>query len=314
MTHLDDSYLDYPKRGYGMDHQRYQWSMMAKRQPIHWPHNKKLALWVNVGLQFFPLNQKGIPFKVPGGMTMPYPDLRHYSLRDYGNRVGIYRFLEAFDRYAITPTIAMNSRLTERYPQLVEAICAREYEIISHGLNMDELHYGGMDPDYEQELVSSSLSSLRRLTGQPIKGWLSPAKSQSYNTPDILKKAGIEYICDWVNDELPYPFETTSGPIMAMPLSTELEDRYVIMNNLHSEESWLQQVKDACDFLMEESNHQGGRLLSLSIHPWLLGQPHRIAKLEAALDYLTNQSEIWSASATDILEAYHQSNACTATL
>ena len=38
---------------------------------------------------------------VPGGMTMPYPDLRHYSLRDYGNRVGIYR---AFWRDLNTPS------------------------------------------------------------------------------------------------------------------------------------------------------------------------------------------------------------------
>ena len=26
-------------------------------------------------------------------MTMPYPDLRHFTLRDYGNRVGVYRVL-----------------------------------------------------------------------------------------------------------------------------------------------------------------------------------------------------------------------------
>jgi allantoinase len=86
-----------------------------------------------------------------------------------------------------------------------------------------------------------------------------------------------------------------------MPLSTELEDRYVIQNNQHSEASWVEQICDAADFLLAEAEQQGGRILALNIHPWLLGQPHRIAKLEQVLDYLSNQPKIWSASASDIM-------------
>ena len=82
MSQLDPGYFDYPQRSYGMDHERYQWSMLRNRPSVTWENGKSVALWVNVGLQFFPLNQKGIPFKVPGGMTKPYPDLRHYSLRE----------------------------------------------------------------------------------------------------------------------------------------------------------------------------------------------------------------------------------------
>ena len=101
---LDKNFLEYPRRKYGMDHDRYEWSMLTDRTNVIWPEDKKLALWVNVCVQFFPLNQKGKPFIPTGGMTMPYPDLRHYSLREYGNRVGIYRFLRAFDQYSIKPT------------------------------------------------------------------------------------------------------------------------------------------------------------------------------------------------------------------
>ena len=57
-----------------------------------------MALWVNVALQYFPLNQQGKPFAPVGGMTTAYPDLRHYTLREYGNRVGIFRLLKAFDQ------------------------------------------------------------------------------------------------------------------------------------------------------------------------------------------------------------------------
>jgi len=287
-----------------MDHSRYEWSMLSERPKIIWPNGAKLALWINVSLQFFPLNQQGKPFKVPGGMTMPYPDLRHYTLRDYGNRVGVYRFLKAFDQYAVTPTFSMNTRLAERNPYLLDTINERGDEISCHGMHMDALHYGGQDSDEEAELIKQSLDRLRELSGQDVKGWLSPARSESENTPDLLAANGIEYFSDWVNDDMPYSFKTENGELIAMPLSNELEDKFILMSNLHSEQSYVDQVCDACDFLLQEQQHGGGRVLALSIHPWMLGQPHRIAKLEAVLDYVTSQDGVWSASAADILKAY----------
>lgn len=300
---MDDTYLQYPMRRHGMDHDRYDWSMLTQRSPVEWPDGNKLALWVNVGLNFFPLNQQGKPFKVPGGMTMPYPDLRHYSLRDYGNRVGIYRFFKMFDRLGIKPTFAMNTRLAERVPYLVHALRERGDEIICHGMHMDALHYGGQPEDEERELVKRALDGLRTLTGQAVEGWLSPAKNESDATPDLLAAEGVRYVCDWVNDDMPYPMKTRSGDLWAMPLSTELEDRFVLQNNLHSEESYAEQLQDACDLLLAEADKHGGRMLALSIHPWVLGQPHRIGKLERALSYIMSQDGVWTASASDILAA-----------
>lgn len=301
---LESEFLQYPHRSYGMDHDRYQWSMLTDRPPAVWPNGKKLALWVNVGLQFFPLNQQGKPFKVPGGMTMPYPDLRHYSLRDYGNRVGVYRFFKLFDEYNIKPTIAINARLAERYPYLLDRIVSRGDEIICHGWHMDALHYGGQPEKEEAELITRSLECLRERTGQPIRGWISPAKNESRNTPDLLAANGVEYFCDWVNDDMPYRFETKHGPLTAMPLSTELEDCFILMNNLHSENSYAEQITDACDYLLSEAETGGGRILALSIHPWMLGQPHRIGKLEQVLSYITSKQEVWSATAGDIFDAF----------
>ena len=93
-----------------MDHDFYDWSMLQNRKPVAWPGGKRLALWVNVGLQYFPLNQQGKPFPPPGGMTTAYPDLRHYTLREYGNRVGIYRFFKAFDAFGVRPSFAPSMR------------------------------------------------------------------------------------------------------------------------------------------------------------------------------------------------------------
>lgn len=301
---LDPSYLEYPMRHYGMDHERYHWSMLAERKPVAWPDGKKLALWVNVSLQHFPLNPSGKPVALPGNMSMPYPDLRHYTLRDYGNRVGIYRFLKAFDRYGVRPTFAMNALLAERYPYLRDAIVERGDEIIGHSWSMDTAHAGGLEEKAEADLISSSLDRLRELTSREVRGWLSPGRLESENTPDLLKAEGIEYFCDWVNDDMPYRFATRHGDLWAMPLPTEIEDRFVIMDNLHAEASWADQVRDACDLLLEEAKTQGGRILSLSLHPWVLGQPHRIKHLEAVLEYVTGKEEVWSAGAGEILKAF----------
>ena len=308
MSNLGKNYLEYPHRSYGMDHNRYEWSMLTDRPKTSWPGGKSLALWLNVGLQFFPLNQKGIPFKVPGGMTKPYPDLRHYTLRDYGNRVGIYRFFRAFDQYGVKPTFAVNTRLAERVPYLMDKIKERGDEIICHGYHMDALHYGGQDPAEESELVQKSLNILRKISGQAVAGWVGPAKNESANTPDLLAANGVTYFCDWVNDDMPYDFNTKHGILTAMPLSTELEDSFVIFNNQHSAESWAEQVCDACDFLLNEAQTQGGRILSLNIHPWVLGQPHRIAQLEKVLEYICSKNEVWSASAGAIIKAWKNDN------
>ncbi|MCB1729640.1 MAG: polysaccharide deacetylase family protein [Halieaceae bacterium] len=301
---LDKEHLQYPRRRYGMDHDRYAWSLLSRRPPVQWPGGAKLALWINVGLQFFPLDQRGKPFAVPGGMTMPYPDLRHFSLRDYGNRVGIFRLLRALDEYGVKPSFAVNTQLVERAPYLLEKIAARGDEILCHGWNMDSLHYGGMDAGEEAALVERSLAGLRAFSGQPVSGWLSPARNESEHTPELLAANGIRYFCDWVNDDMPYPFRTAAGELVAMPLSNELDDQFVLLNNLHSEQSWQEQVCDACDYLLQEAGASGGRILALNIHPWLLGQPHRIGKLEAALDYITRKDGIWSAHPGEILSTW----------
>lgn len=300
---LGAEHLAYPQRRHGMDHDRYDWSMLGQRAPVAWPNGKKLALWVNVGLQFFPMNPAS-PVRLPGSMSMPYPDLRHFTLRDYGNRVGIYRFLEAFDAHGVKPTLAVNAGLAERYPYLFERLLARGDEIIGHGWDMDHPHAGALARQDEAELVERTLQRLCALSGQPVRGWLSPGKLETAYTPELLAANGIAYFCDWVNDDMPYSFRTGNGPLLAMPLSTELEDRFILMDNLHPAASYLEQVKDACDLLLAEARQQGGRILALSVHPWMLGQPHRIAYLEQALAYIMAQPDVWSASAGEIADAF----------
>jgi peptidoglycan/xylan/chitin deacetylase (PgdA/CDA1 family) len=301
---LDHSYLEYPHRSYGMDHDRYPWEMLQDRPPVTWPGGATLAVWINVGLPYYPLDQSNEPFPPPYGMKTVYPDLRHYSLREYGHRVGVYRFFDALDRTGIRSTFAVSARLAERYPYLTERLAGRDDEIVCHGWSMNHPHHSDLDLAVEEDLVKRSLEVLRAATGREITGWLSPGKSQSARTPELLATHGVRYMCDWVNDELPYRFATENGPIVAMPLSTELEDSNIIAGSLHSAAEYVDQVRDAFDLLHAESREHGGRLLALSVHPWMLGQPHRIGAFEEILEMVTSRDGVWTAPAGEIVAAW----------
>lgn len=300
---LPADHLHYPRRRYGMDHDRYAWSMLSDRPPLRWPGDKPLALWINVSLEHFPLNPDGTPVKLPGGMTMPYPDLRHFTLRDYGNRVGAWRVLEALERAGLRASWAVNACLTERHPLILRAALARGDELLGHSWSMDTPHAGGLAVDAESALIERSLGTLRAFSGQPVHGWLSPGKLQSPATPELLHRHGVQWFCDWVNDELPYRFHTAGGNLWSLPLSTEIEDRFVIVDNLHAEGEWADQVIDAFDFLRREGREaRAGRLLALSIHPWVIGQPHRIKHLETVLARVKRQDEVWNAHPSEIID------------
>jgi allantoinase len=297
-------YLQYAKRRYGMDHERYKWSMLPRRNKVSWPGGARVALIVVPALEWFPLDMKGKPFKPPGAMVTSYPDLRHYTLRDYGNRVGIFRVMKALDRFAIPATVAVNAAVAIRHPGLVKSCVERGWEVMANGLDMDHLHYAGLPPDEERRLIGETLAILRRVSGQRIRGWLSPARSESFATLDLIREAGIDYVCDWVNDDMPYAMETASGALHAMPLPNDLDDHTLLIHSRHSEDEYTQQICDQFDVLHQEATREGGRILALSLHPWVIGQPYRIGALERALTHIMSSKAVWAATASEILDAF----------
>ncbi|MDP6830818.1 MAG: polysaccharide deacetylase family protein [Alphaproteobacteria bacterium] len=300
---LPDDYLKYPKRGHGMDHDRYTWSQLHERPNVAWPNGARVALWVVTQLQWFPMDMKpAVP--VPGGMARPYPDSWNYTLRDYGNRIGVFRLFKVLDKLGIKGSVAMNSALAEMVPYLVEQVNRRGWELIANGLDMGHPHHGDMDRDEEAALIRGVLETLRGLSGQPVRGWLSPIRSESMNTPDRVAAEGIDYICDWANDDMPYEFRTASGAIHNMPHAMEIDDQQVLITLRHTEQEYVDQLKDQFDCLYRESESKGGRIMAISLNPWVTGQAYRIKALEGALSYIMGHDGVWSATGSEILDAF----------
>ena len=166
---------------------------------------------------------------------------------------------------------------------------------------MDTLHYGGLDESKEVAQISNCLETLESICKKKMKGWLSPAYSQSFNTPDLLTAAGIEYCGDWANDDLPYKMNTKNGSLINLPISQEISDRQIITNYHHTEESYVQQIKDQLEVLSTETLQYGGRLISLTIHPYIMGLPYRINYLKEVINWVMNQPNTFSATAEEII-------------
>ncbi len=301
---LDPSYLEYPRRGRGMDHEHYPYSSLFDRNPVEWPDGKKLMIWPVISLEYFPMVPNDDPFRAPGHMQTAYPDYRHYTAREYGTRIGIYRLLGAFEKVGAKVSVATNSLIAERYPQLVEDIVSAGHEIIAHSTDMNGTIASGMAESDEKALIEGSLASLQKATGIRPRGWLSIARSQSFNTAKLLADAGVEYMCDWANDELPYKFQTDAGAITNIPLNHELSDRQIINVQQHSVDSYAQQMRDAADWLLAETEQYGGRMLPMHLTPYIMGLPYRISSFEELVADFAKRKDIAFARGEKILDSW----------
>lgn len=298
---LDPAYLEYPHRAEGYDHDIYPWSNMHRRKPLNWPQGS-VAIWLCVSLEWFPIVPEDKPFRAPGHMVTPYPDYRHYTARDYGNRVGVWRFLDAFAAAGAKASFATNAAIAERYPELIAAIVGGGHEIVAHSTDMNGTIDSSLSEAEERALIGDGIARLKAASGVEPRGWLSIARSQSFNTPAILRDNGIEYGCDWVNDELPYRF---NNGLINVPLNHELSDRQIVAVQQQSADGWAQSMEDAFDWLAAEAEREGGgRMLPIHLTPYIMGLPYRVDSLERLLTKLAARSEAWFATGSEIVDAF----------
>ncbi|PXA72850.1 polysaccharide deacetylase [Caulobacter sp. D4A] len=279
---LPDEHLIYPHRAYGMDQDRYAWRPSTVRAPIALPSGAAVTAMIVVPIEHHPLNPSGKPFKHPGAMVTPYPDLRHYTTRDYGNRVGVYRILDALKAAGVKATFPINADQLERLKPLVETILADGHEIATYGLSTTHIHWGGLDRETETAWVAEVRARFDA-AGLSPRAWLSPARQQSFATLDLIRAAGFDICLDWEQDEVPVAMTTDAGEVIGLPLSNELDDRSLMIDRRQTEDEWASQVLEAASYLTDGAGRFGGRVLGFTLTPYVTGQPFRISALRRLL-------------------------------
>ena len=275
----------------------YDYSPITERPPITWPGGARVAVYVGLNVEHFLFDQPSTSLW-PGTADLT-PDPLNHGWRDYGTRVGIWRTIEGLDRHGIRPSVLLNSSVVENYPQIVAAGVERDWAWLAHGRTNSVLHTG-LAIDDERQVLSEIVAAITDATGQPPRGWMGPALTETHHTPELLARMGFRYVLDWTHDDQPYPL-TVPGMI-SVPYSVELNDLILFARGTTGPE-FVQMVKDQFDQLRADSA-TSGRVMALALHPFVIGQPFRHRYLEEALGYLAAQPDAWLTTSDDIAAHY----------
>src|SRR3569833_2331564 len=169
--------------GSGMDPYRFGYSPIIERPKLSWPKGARVAVWVCPNIEHYEYVPAEVRVRYPWP-RMPHPDVLGYGGRDYGNRVGLWRMFEVLDKHSIRCPVSLSMSVIEMYPEILEAMEARRREFMSHGYFITR-YLWGYAPEDEREVIEHSKATHLRLPGRKLRGWFSPAVSNTLATPDI---------------------------------------------------------------------------------------------------------------------------------
>jgi peptidoglycan/xylan/chitin deacetylase (PgdA/CDA1 family) len=279
---------------------RVPYSPIVTRQPLKWPGGAHVAVWVVPNVEHYEYLPSPIGIRDPWP-RMPHPDVLGYATRDYGNRVGFWRMLAVLDALGIRCTVSLNLANWEHYPEIMEAMTAREWDVLCHGIYNTQYSWG-LSEEQERVLIADCVDTYRRLTGKHLAGWFSPAATFTHTTPDLVAEAGIKYYCDWYHDDQPTPIRVRSGRLITIPYQMDINDAMVWRHHMEAEQ-FAQMIVDHFDTLWREGTEHG-RVVCVALHPYIMGQPHRIRALERALRHIVEHEGVWLATGEQIADWY----------
>ena len=117
----------------------------------------------------------------------------------------------------------------------------------------------------------------------------------------MLAEAGVEYVCDWVNDDQPYVMKHGQGSLYALPITLPLDDVASLWERRISMSRYVRMVKETFDALYDEGV-SNGTMIVLNLRPWLSGQPFRVRYLNEAISYILGHEGVWRATGSKIVD------------
>ncbi|TAK86420.1 MAG: polysaccharide deacetylase [Betaproteobacteria bacterium] len=272
---------------------------ITRRPRLDLPGGARLALWVVTNIEFFPLDRP-----MPGdanerpGSNAPTPMVRHWAQRDYGNRVGVFRLMEALSKRGIRSSVALNADVCEHHPEIIEECVRLGWELMGHNrTNVERLNE--VSADKERELIRSCLERIERASGRRPVGWLGSGLQETWNTLDHLAAEGCLYVADWVNDDQPYLMDIGGRQLVSVPYSYEINDTAAIVRSKYTPPEFERMIRDQFEVLWREGE-RSARVMAICLHPYVSGQPHRMPALERALDYVCGFDGVWKATGEEI--------------
>jgi len=282
--------------------ERAPYSAIVDRPPLRLPGHARVVVWTIVNLEAWdigkPMARQVLP--APGGVQL-LPDVPNWSWHEYGMRVGFWRFHRLYERLGIRPTLSINARVCRDYPRVAAACRDAGWEFMGHSFEQGAIH---KEVD-QKAMIGRSLDTLEKFVGRRPRGWLGPGLTQTLDTPDLLAAAGVQYIGDWLYDDEPTEIQTANGPLVTLPYSAELNDIPVMIVQHHEAAYWTRKCVDAFERYYSEGSERA-KIMAIAIHPYISGQPFRIAYLERVYSHLQGYPDVLFWTGEQILDWYLQ--------
>ncbi len=267
---------------------RFAYSSIADRPPLDLPDGARMVVWVVINIEEWDFTQP-MPRTVltPPAGGSPMPDVPNWAWHEYGNRVGFWRFVELFDEFSIPAVLAINGSAIAAYPPIVRAAVERNWEFMGHGFtqrNMQKVKNERADIRQVREAITKAM-------GKPPRGWLGPGLTETWQTPDLLAEEGYDYVADWVLDDQPVWLKTRGNPILNVPYTQECNDVAMMLIQHHSASEYRDRALDQFEQIYADSA-RSARVMALSVHPYIMGVPHRLKYLRAVFENIRSKSDV----------------------
>ncbi len=280
--------------------ERINYSPITQRSPLKLPNGARMAVWVIVNVEEWDakLTMPRTVLTPPAGGS-PSPDIPNWAWHEYGNRVGFWRLLEVFDAFKIPGVLAINGSALAAYPAIVEAAKQRHWEFMGHGFTQRNMQ----KVENEREDIRKTADVIKAATGKRPRGWLGPGLTETWETPDLLKQEGYEYVADWVLDDQPVWLKTTTTPIVNIPYTQECNDVAMMLIQHHKASEYYDRAIDQFEQIYADA-HSSARVMALVVHPYIMGAPHRAKYFRRIFETVRQKADVAFMTGEQILDWY----------
>ena len=284
----------------GTDHAHHGFRTLTEAPRFSWPDDARIAFTVTLVLDYWEVNPPegaNADPRIVSPLGKFFPDWLTWSQREYGARVGIFRVLDALDRFGVVPSVALGAAAATRYPELVDELMRRNACFMAHGTHATRRITSRMNEAEERAFIAESRDAVRAAVGDAPLGWCGQDFNESAATPGLLAEAGFAYTTDWANDDRPFLLGPYHGrSVVALPPQPEWNDLECMWLRRVAPAVWADGIADAFTFLHDE----GGGSFNLTLHPWIAGQAHRIRYLRDALSRVLGRGAIWRTTTDEV--------------
>lgn len=275
---------------------RIPFRLESDAPPLPAFRGKRVIVNLAVNVEHWPFDQP-MPRAI---LTPPHgikaiPDVPNFTWVEYGLRVGMSRLLEMCRDLGIRASNLSNSQICTHYPRLAEAMLQADWEFVGHGVYQRAL----ATIEDDKAAVEEALTTMRRFSGQKVRAWLGAGLSEKADTPEVLKRNGVDFLHDWLVDDVPVWMRTEAGPLLSLPYTVELNDVPIYMLASQSSTAMADRIRASMEFYAR-GGFERTRVMTIALHPHVIGVAHRMESFWAVMEELAAHPQVAFATSSEI--------------